>query len=245
MTALHPDVRRVRLDEVEVSPEVWPRSQRDPAREADFVDLYADGGIEAMPLIEVVTDGERLLLAEGHTRYAALEHLGIAEVPVIVVEAPPGADLDDFAHEYALRASAISAAPLTRAEKRRAAARMLVEHSDYADRRIAELVGLSHQTIGRLRQRSNGPVPRDGDDGQEGGTEYLASVTADEIAGRLVRSLGRLWETRGLGDRLLGDRTGRRLAAALHRVHGDDAPVWAERFATWGRVAASELRRSA
>ncbi len=232
-----------KLTDFEVIADVWPRRELDVNRVREFISLYEDGGLEALPPLMVVTTADTPVLYEGRHRYEALMALGAPEALVQAVPLPDGRELIEFAYEGALEASAVAALPLNRVEKRSAVLRLLTTRTDYSDREIARLTGLSHQTVGRIRTRSNGTAADD--PSQDTATVYYAEVTADEIASRLVRGMRQMWDKRGLGDRIVGDRAGKRLAAALRDAHGDDALAWAERFTAWGRVAVSELKRAA
>ena len=226
--------------DIDILTDAWPRRSLELSRVREFITLYEDGGLEALPPLMVVTTGDRVVLYEGRHRYEALLALGSETALVQSVVLPDGRDLVEFAFEMALGASAVSALPLTLAEKRGAASRLLATRPDYADRQIARLAGLSHQTIGRLRSRS---MDQPEDPAVDSATDYYAFATSDELANRLARSIQRIWEARGIGDRIVGDRAGKRLAVALRELHGDDAISWAERFASWGRTAVIELKR--
>jgi hypothetical protein len=77
----------IQLDRIVRDPQAWARSALDWDRVAEFLDLYAEGGPDSLPPIEVVADGEnRYLLADGWHRTAAAEQLGYASLPAVVYE---------------------------------------------------------------------------------------------------------------------------------------------------------------
>jgi hypothetical protein len=79
--------QKIQLDQITRDPQAWARSSLDLDRVADFVDLYAEGGPDALPPIEVVTDGDAgYLLADGWHRTAAAEQLGYATLPATIYE---------------------------------------------------------------------------------------------------------------------------------------------------------------
>ena len=68
-----------------------PRFQTDPDQQRQFRDLYADGGLDALPPLDVVADGAGgYLLADGRHRYGALQQLGAAECTVRILLPAPG-----------------------------------------------------------------------------------------------------------------------------------------------------------
>jgi ParB-like chromosome segregation protein Spo0J len=221
---------------------VFPRTKLDQERVAFMAERYLDGGLEALPPIEVVLDPSqgKYVVADGHHRLFAAQTAGFDHI--LVVSPPIGGERAAVAsaYELGLRAAARSGKPLSRSEQRDAILRLLDESPDRSDADIAALVGVTRQTVWRWRRTAtaNGTEPA-------GGERWAtASVSAAEIAQQLVARIDRLWEARGLSDLLLGDLTGRRLAAALRAHYGDDAEEWAQRFAGWAQTALDELGRA-
>lgn len=68
-------------------------------------------------------------------------------------------------------------------------------------------------------------------------------LSAGEIARRLVRDTQRLWDARGLGEMMLGDRIGAHLARALIEEHDEEARDWALRIQAWAAAALAQLDR--
>ena len=169
--------------------------------------------------------------------------LDLEQAPAIVLPAPPGLEPELFAFERALVHCATTAKPLTRAERRAAVRKLIEDRPQLSDRQIADLTGTSHQTVGRVRKAEGGSADRRGE--EDAGTSYFASVTADEIARRVVGNLAKLWNGRGLSDLILGDRTGHRLAVALRETHERDALTWARRLNGWTAAALAELESGA
>jgi Homeodomain-like domain/Protein of unknown function (DUF1013) len=208
----------------------FPREYVDMERVAELAELYADGGLDALPPPVAVDDGEGCFIrADGEHRLSALEQLGLESAGVIVVQAPPGREPMDFAYDVGLMAAATPDKPLTRAERQTAIARLLSERPQMSDRQIAELVGVSHQTVGRARQR--GPL----DQSQDAARRPYA--TSPEVAARrLLCAFQKLREARGMGfvDWLSGgDRTARRFADALDATFGEEAILQARLFIGW------------
>lgn len=231
----------VPLDLIRVDPRAWPRRALDPERVAEFVDLYAEGGIEALPPLEVVVDTEgAALLCDGRHRYEALLRLGVQEAPGFVVEVPEGVDPVEFCFERAVAMSSRSAKPLTRAERRAAIVRLLRADPSRSDREVARISGASPTTVGRVRRELAG-----GEAEPSEGERFAATATAAELARRLFRGLERVRETRGFGiaDALLGDRTVERFARILREAHGDRALERAREYGRWIAGAISVLEK--
>lgn len=215
----------------------WPRHGHDPERVAAFMDLYQDGGVTALPPIEIVRapDGTRIV-SDGRTRCEAARRLGLSSLPVTYIEAPADVDPVEFAYRRALEHSSTSSKPLSRAERKSAALRLLSAEESLSHREIARLTGLSHQTIGRLANAS-GPVDQSGSPGDA----YVAQTSAAELTKRLVTGVARVWDARGLGD-LVTSRMPRTLAAALiDRYDDEEALRWARRIESWGAAAVAQL----
>lgn len=231
---------------------LWPRQELHPGRVEEFMLLYRDGGLAALPPLDVIADGEDLLLGDGWHRHQALTRLGSPNVLVRLITEP--GDPADVAYRHGLLTASTAALPLSRAERRAAVIRLLEDQPELADREIARLAGVSPTTVGASRRRlhgdgatpSTGTAPTVGDpstpaDGVRPSPPLRMPSGADELAIKLARGLDKVWQARALSDVILGDRTGRRLAAALRTEHGDDALVWGRRLAQWTATCLAEL----
>lgn len=232
---------RVALALIRFEPEAWPRDQLDRERGEDFMELYKTGGDEALPPLEIVSDGNgAFLLAEGVHRYLALRSLGRESALTITVEVPAGQTPLQAAFERAVDTATKSAKPLSRAERNRAVTRLLTEQPDRPDRDIARVCGVSHQTVGRRRAELNQPNGEQDEDG----SGYRQRLHEEEVARRLFQALEKVWEARGLGflDGIAGrDRTGERLSRVLDEAFGEGALERAHRYQAWITEAASTL----
>ena len=100
---------------------------------------------------------------------------------------------------------------------------------------------MDHKTVGSIRSRLGNSPEESGLEDEPPGERHLVLLAADDLARQLVRSTDRLWQERSLGEMLLGDRIGRRLAVALQKHHGAGAYEWALRLQEWSRAALAEL----
>jgi len=233
-------VVRVPLSEISRDPRGWPRHKLDPERVAEFYQLYLDQGFASLPLMEVIPDGEGgYLLAEGNHRYEALSQTNVEELDVLVLASPPpGVDPQQVCFERGLVTAATSALRLTRAEKHNAILTLSETRAELSHHEIASLVGCSHQTVGRVLSRSNGPE-------DEGEQTYQAPPSDLDVATSLFLGIEKVYEARGIGlwDAITGDHTGERLAGVLTDAYGDDALRRAKKFRLWCDDAIRELRR--
>ena len=228
----------IRLDLIRLEPAAYPRSKQDDARIAEFTQLYADLGPDALPPIEVVPDGYgQYIGADFLHRGTAAGNLGWTELPAIIVDIPDGADPIEIAHLRALETSVTAAKPLSRAERRRAVLGLLKRRPDWPDREIGRRAGVSHQTVGRVRAELDNPEERAEPTVSD---DYLASISATKIADQLVRGLSKAWEARGVTD-LVHRRMPTTLADSLRRQFGDDAATWAQRLERWAAAARADL----
>jgi len=239
MSDTDPAEATVALPCVVADPGLWPREGLHQGRVEEFVLLYQDGGLDALPPLDVVPDGEELLLGDGWHRHQALTRLGSPTARVRLITEP--GDPTAVAYRHGMLTASTAALPLTRPERRAAVIRLLEDQPELADREIARLAGVSPTTVGAHRKRLLEQSDVIGD-GEVAEAACIAATSADELALRLARSLDRIFEARGLTDYVLGDRTGRRLAKALVELHGaDKALLWARRLKTWSEFATAEL----
>ena len=135
------DVRWVNVEDLKSGPS--PRQGCiDPAHVASLGEVS-----ERWPPLLVCRDGEVL---DGHHRLAAARRIGQRMVAVLFFD---GSTNDGFVE--AVRLNVEHGLPLTLDERRTAAQRILLDHAEYSDRRIAEVCGLSPRTVGRLRGTSD------------------------------------------------------------------------------------------
>jgi SAM-dependent methyltransferase len=110
-----------------------------------------------LPPVDVVklAFGNFGLLAGYHRRAAHLE----ADRTKIRIRIVEGLDVEDW-HPYAVRSNAAHGKPLTPAERKAAARRMLEDNPRRSDRAIASDCGLSPTTVGKIR--GEGPEEEEG-----------------------------------------------------------------------------------
>jgi ParB-like chromosome segregation protein Spo0J len=119
-------VQLVELTDIRSAAEAWPRRELDADRVHEFCSLYQVNGEGALPPIEVIADPMGgFVLADGWHRLTGLRAVGAARVQAVVVPIPAGTDPAAAAFLYAVARSAISAKPLTRAEKQAAVLRLI------------------------------------------------------------------------------------------------------------------------
>jgi hypothetical protein len=227
------------LSSIIVDPRVWPRGRHDEDRVSIFANLYEEQGLAALPPVEICAQGDRSVCSDGAHRRLAAEVAGLDQLGATIIEVPETEDLITFAFVRAIGASTKGHKELTWAERDKAI-RRLIDETELGDAQIAELFGVTRQTIWRHRQRVTDATPPQSEEAGEG---YVATIAAEEVARRLFRGLEKVYEARGLGlwDYLTHDRSGERLARILNSVYGDDALITAEMFRTWFDWAIAEL----
>jgi ParB-like chromosome segregation protein Spo0J len=211
----------------------WPRAALNQERVQLFSALLGAG--EELPPIEVVPRGDgTFLIADGVHRSFAATAVNRSQIDAVILSVEPGESAEACAFRRALETATRSALPLTTAERRVAALRLVKECPDLSHRAIARLVGVSHDSVDRWAKGVAESV-------SSGETSSPRVVTADEAARRLVNGLVRLHDSRGLLDMLKPQRMGRHLADAFEERLGDEALARAKAFADWADVAVQVL----
>lgn len=103
---------------------------------------------EYWPPLTAVQYSGRYILVDGFHRLAAAQNLGWDAVPIDVVDIPADHDLQALAFQLNAR----HGRPLSLADRRAFAARLLGQHPEWADREIARRSGLSGVTVAKVRQ---------------------------------------------------------------------------------------------
>ena len=105
------------------------------------------GGVE-LPPVTVCHDGEVYWLADGRHRLEARKRLGYADIQM---EVRPGTERDAQLHAFG--ANVCHGLVSTTCDRKRVAERLLQddEWKEFPNRKLGELCGLSHTTIGKMR----------------------------------------------------------------------------------------------
>jgi len=132
------------MDRILVDPALQPRMA---GLDAAHVAALQDNP-EAWPSLVVVEQGGYLLV-DGFHRYAAAQNLGLETVPVEVREMPADGDLRALA--FALNAA--HGQPLTLADRRGEAERLLQADATVSNLDVARRTALSPTTVATIRER--------------------------------------------------------------------------------------------
>jgi hypothetical protein len=228
----------LRLDQLRLDQRAWPRFGINQDRVDLFASLRFAG--EIVPPVEVVPIGDgTYLVADGVHRTLAAKAANQAEIEVVILTIPDGQTAIETAFRRALETAIICALPLTSAERRRAALRLLAEQPQLSHRAVARLVGVAHDSVDRwARDVDESSTPAQ-DTGEPQATWTPERV--DQAARRVAGTLLRLDEGRGLLDMIRPARMGRHLADAFEDRLGEDALAQARRFAQWTTAAVAVL----
>ncbi len=154
---MHGTVFDIPLKAIELDWTDYPRERLDEVRILEFRELLRDPEGQGLPPVELVPHPTRpghYLCPEGWHRIHAYLDEDRLTIPAVIL--PP--DTDVFLH--AVQQAAITAKPLTRAEKRSAVTRLLTEHPDWSNHRIADIAGVSRPLVANLRAGGNvAPAP--------------------------------------------------------------------------------------
>jgi hypothetical protein len=114
---------------------------------ARYTELIQEG-VE-LPPVTVFHDGATFWLADGRHRLAARKSLGYADIQV---EVELGTERD--AQLHAFKANQAHGLPARQADRKKIARILLddEEWKNWSDRKIAEVSGLSHPTVGKMRE---------------------------------------------------------------------------------------------
>jgi ParB-like chromosome segregation protein Spo0J len=141
--------------------------------------MLADVG---QPLPPIVVHEPTLRVIDGahRVRAALLNDRSEIEARMLACDA-------DMAFVLAVQANVSHGLPLTKADRTLAASRITVDHSDWSDRAIAEVTGLSDKTISRIRRRTVSSAPESaGRVGRDGRLRPLDTTEKREQAAALI-----------------------------------------------------------
>ncbi|MFJ7414570.1 ParB/RepB/Spo0J family partition protein [Streptomyces sp. NPDC098077] len=170
------EVTEIPISEIQVA-----GSLRTKGEDLRHIDALAEVWRSLPP---VVIHRQTMAVIDGVHRLRALERSGVTRVKAVFFD---GDDREAFV--LAVKLNAGHGLPLSLADRKAAARRMLADFPEWSNRRLAEATGLSDKTVGTLRSRAEIPHPasvRLGRDGvaypvaaAEGRSRSLAFLTVN------------------------------------------------------------------
>jgi ParB-like chromosome segregation protein Spo0J len=143
-------VCEIPLGSVAVDPDL---QQRTEGVDQDYVrDLEAVP--DHWPPVKVVKRDDRYLLVDGFHRLTAAKNLGLKEIQAEVLQVQDDEDL----HALAFRLNASHGQPLTLADRRAFAARLLETHPELSNREVSRQSGLAQATVSKIREELESDV---------------------------------------------------------------------------------------
>ncbi|MER6222661.1 ParB/RepB/Spo0J family partition protein, partial [Streptomyces sp900105755] len=131
-----------------LKPSDSPRGLR---QDEDHVRKLAESGRDFEPIL---VHRPTMRVIDGMHRLSAMALRGHREMAVRFFD---GSEAD--AYVLSVQLNVRHGLPLTRAERRLAASRILLSHPHWSDRAIAERTGLSDKTVGKLRRSASAEIP--------------------------------------------------------------------------------------
>jgi hypothetical protein len=162
-----PEGRAVRLADL-----VGSYSPRDKRVDEDHVLALAEV-LDRLP--PVVVDKRTMKVVDGVHRVEASRRVGRTEIRAVLFS---GSETEALV--VAVQANVRHGKPLSRSERQAAAGKILRRCPDRSDRWVADVCGLSHSTVARIRQAAAaiGPGVRTGRDGRRRPVDPAAGRTA-------------------------------------------------------------------
>ena len=135
------------IDQINPTPAELARIGRCNDTIVRYAELIQEG--IQLPPVTVFHDGQTHWLADGRHRLEARKSLGYADIQV---EVQPGTERD--ARLHAFKANQAHGLPARQADRKKIARILLddEEWKNWSDRKIAEVSGLSHPTVGKMRE---------------------------------------------------------------------------------------------
>jgi hypothetical protein len=133
-------------------------------------------------LPQILVQKETMRIIDGMHRIHAAQLKGHTHIAARVLDID-----DDAAFLLAVQANIAHGLPLSLADRKAAAARIIRTNSFWSDRAIARVAGLSGKTVGALREREQmGGSPTERRMGQDGKIRPISGTTGRRLAGELL-----------------------------------------------------------
>lgn len=140
-------MKKLNLDVIRIDGDTQPREELDQEMVVEYAELMRDG--IKFPPVKVFFDGSNYWLVDGFHRYFATKSNGYVSIETEVKEGTQReAQLQSMTANSTQRGK-----PPTAKDKRRSAIRMIqdAEWGEWANIKIAEWIGISAMTVGRLK----------------------------------------------------------------------------------------------
>ncbi len=179
---------RLRLDQITVDVDLQPRIG---GIDADHVRALEESVEHWGPLVVVRLDG-RYVLVDGFHRLAAAQDLELESVEVRILDSPEDGDLRGLAFDLNVR----HGRPLSLADRRTEAGRVLRMRPELSDREIGRRCGLTQPTVARVREHLEASAQIEHTETRVGRGGYTYSPTRragslpDEGIGNALGNLG-------------------------------------------------------
>ena len=140
-------MKKLNLDVIRIDGDTQPREELDQEMVVEYAELMRDG--IKFPPVKVFFDGSNYWLVDGFHRYFATKSNGYVSIETEVKEGTQReAQLQSMTANSTQRGK-----PPTAKDKRRSAIRMIrdAEWGEWSNTKIAEWIGISAMTVGRLK----------------------------------------------------------------------------------------------
>ncbi|MFJ4656846.1 transcriptional regulator [Nocardia sp. NPDC088792] len=136
------------------------------------------------PLPAIIVHRRTMRVVDGAHRLAAAMELGHETIAVKYFDGS-----EDEAFVLAVHANIAHGLPLSLAERKAAARRLVQSHPQWSDRLIADIAGLSHKTVGAERRRTAGSdAPMDSRVGKDGKIHRREVSEGRGIAAEMIKN---------------------------------------------------------
>lgn len=129
-------------------------SPRSKAEDSHHVKVLAELDVALPPIL---VHRQTMRVIDGMHRLRAAELRGARTIAARLLDCTP-----QEAFVIAVKSNVVHGLPLSLADRKTAAARVLATMPHWSDRAIASVSGLSHKTVGAIRRRTSGEVPQSG-----------------------------------------------------------------------------------
>ncbi|MEU4202826.1 ParB N-terminal domain-containing protein [Streptomyces sp. NPDC045470] len=164
--------------DVEISALSVSDSPRISGENQEHIELLA---VADAPLPPIIVHRGTLRVIDGAHRVRAAERRGWSTIPVRFFD---GDDADAFV--LAVESNTGHGLPLTKADRKRAAERIIASHPIWSNRMIASITGVAPATVAKVRRRMPGGAAERGRVGQDGRFRPLDGAQGRRLAAELI-----------------------------------------------------------